>query len=99
MPGASNAFHCKFLFYFGSVLFIFTAKQLISLIADVVKTSPPTNRFMVMIETNKLDYFMAGMIEQFASVWSGEFITAGGDCVAVSMAFMAVLTTFQLCNY
>ena len=93
--------HLIVSFFFNLLLFSysFTAKQLISLIADVVKTSPPTNRFMVMIETNKLDYFMAGMIEQFASVWSGEFITAGGDCVAVSMAFMAVLTTFQLCNY
>lgn len=58
---------------------------MISLIADVVKTTPASNRFMVMIETNKLDYFMAGMIEQFASVWSGEFITTKGNCVAVSV--------------
>lgn len=60
------------------------AKDLIILIADVVKTTPPGNKFLNMIENDKLDYTMSFLLSEFAATWSGEFISAKGNCVAVS---------------
>lgn len=62
----------------------FAAKDLLVLIADVVKTTPPGNKFIAMIEGNKLDYTMSFLLKELTTTWTGEFITTKGNCLAVN---------------